>query len=247
MKAKLVENKIPAALKIYRFPDGTYEATRDGFLYTFLWKPYKVYNLKKIGGIGPSWIPQGRLYRNPHVQMVLQVQNGINNLNESVLDIFEELTKTFKPKDLGPIGNEAWNVVYTDLQNTGFSPRPPTYSHSFYQIEFIIGTGHSVSRIVYSDGEEAKRIWQKEALDELLDQWYAIINTAVGEKRIKSPDGSWKKLFKKILEELESIKDHEVDHLLFVNYNDLEHLNHKLKKAEERKIQLENRKKFLDV
>jgi len=86
MRAKTI-----AALKIYKFPDGTYEATRDGKLYTFFWKPYKINNLKKIGGIGTRWNPQGRLVKNPPTQMILQVQNGINALNESVLDIYENL------------------------------------------------------------------------------------------------------------------------------------------------------------
>lgn len=103
MRAKTIQ-----ALKIYKFPDGTYEATRDGMLYTFFWNPYKINNLKKIGGVGPSWIPQGRLVSNPPTQMILQVQNGINALNESVLSIFENINNILKPKSEEEIQQSLW-------------------------------------------------------------------------------------------------------------------------------------------
>jgi len=85
-----------AGLEIYRFPDGTYEATRNNHLYTFRWNNFHVQNFHHIGGINRNWVPQGQLLRRPHIQMILQVQNAINAIHESVIKVYENLKRNEK-------------------------------------------------------------------------------------------------------------------------------------------------------
>jgi len=251
MKARLVENKIPAALKIYRFPDGTHEATRDGFLYTFLWKPYKVYNLKKIGGIGPSWIPQGRLFRNPPVQMILQVQNGINNLNESVLDIFESLTDTLKPKTLTSYSKEAFEIIMPDLESVGFNPRNPRFYRGILQIPFIPLDNTWSCEVVYKDLEIMKDVWQEHIYeDSILNEWYAILRLGKGHGNVppgievKSNDGTWKSLFMNIL--IKSFEDDSIDERISSLQNEINISEDRLNKLKTLKTNLVNANKIIN-
>ena len=67
-------------LKIYKISKDSYESTRDFKLFSFMWNPikYKIYNFKKLGTINDKYIQKGTLLKNPHIQMILQVQNKIN-------------------------------------------------------------------------------------------------------------------------------------------------------------------------
>jgi len=215
MRAKSINESRDERLKIYRFPDGTYEATRDGKLFTFLWKPYKVYNIKKIGGVGPSWMPQGRLFRNPHIQMTLQVQNAINTLNESVIDIFESITNTLKPKTLRGIEKQIWDEVIPDLKSVGFKPREPQMSHGFYSIDFTPINNAYTCQAVYVDSKIANKSFAKDYLvKETLDEWYAKLTVSKYHSTFHKPlstriaqSKDWKTVFKNIINELYGAED----------------------------------------
>jgi len=70
-------------LKIYKAGD-VYEAFQNYYFYTFRWSTInsKLYNFKKIGKVGDNFKPTGRLIHNPHIQMILQLQEKIS-LKES--------------------------------------------------------------------------------------------------------------------------------------------------------------------
>jgi len=82
MKAKFVNEILNEnfnnRLKIY-FKDGIYEASQNGLLWTFKWSAInsKVYNLQKVGRIGPDFQHNGTFVKNPHIQMILQFQRKI--------------------------------------------------------------------------------------------------------------------------------------------------------------------------
>lgn len=80
MRAKTLNE---SSLNIYKNSDNTYTAIRNSKIYNFMWNPYKVYNFKKLG-LNPTYSVNGSLIKNPHIQMILQVQNKINeSLNEN--------------------------------------------------------------------------------------------------------------------------------------------------------------------
>lgn len=81
MRAKFI-NESDNRLKIYKNSDGNYTAIRDSILYNFMWslRTYKVFNFKKIGLISDKYIFNGILISYPHIQMILQVQEKINEL-----------------------------------------------------------------------------------------------------------------------------------------------------------------------
>jgi hypothetical protein len=74
------EERSGKGLNIYRCKDGTYNATANGILYSFMWNSnkYIVYNFKKIGTVS-DFYKLGELVHKPHIQMILQVQTGINS------------------------------------------------------------------------------------------------------------------------------------------------------------------------
>lgn len=77
-------------LKIYKISKNNYELTKDSKLFSFMWNPfkYKIYNFKKLGGINDKYIQKGTLLKKPHIQMILQLQNKINeNINENIKKI----------------------------------------------------------------------------------------------------------------------------------------------------------------
>ena len=93
-------NESDNRLKIYKNSDDSYSVIRNSFLYTFLWKPYTVYNFKKVGKINSDYTISGKLLNKPHIQMILQLQRKIN-INES---------KIFKPKTKDEIDKEIENI-----------------------------------------------------------------------------------------------------------------------------------------
>jgi len=78
MRARFV-NELDSSntLKIFKNNDGFYSVIKNSFLYTFLWKPFIIYNFKKIGKISSNYVVTGRLINNPNIQMILQLQRNL--------------------------------------------------------------------------------------------------------------------------------------------------------------------------
>lgn len=111
-------------LKIYKNSDGSYSATRDSLLYTFLWNNFKVYNFKKVGKINTTYVDFGKLITNPHIQMILQVQKNIGKLNEGSGSVLRPKSEEEMQEAMfkGP-GFYALFIVFDDKKvNIEFSP-----------------------------------------------------------------------------------------------------------------------------
>ena len=85
-----MKNKNMDGLKVYKISKNNYEVTKGSKLFSYMWNPdkYKIYNFKKLGGISGEYIQKGILLKKPHIQMILQIQNRINEkINETMKHI----------------------------------------------------------------------------------------------------------------------------------------------------------------
>lgn len=124
------------SLKIYKNSDGSYEATRGSKLYSFLWNEVKyiVYNFKKLGTIGTDYKIKGKLVKNPHIQMIMQVQNKISE--KTKMFVTENLENILRGKSPKEIINSKSNYIKEQIKK---------FNNALNIIEFVVNDEQMVS------------------------------------------------------------------------------------------------------
>jgi len=241
MRAQILNE---SRLMLYKFPDGTYEATRDGHLYTYNWNPRtsQLYNLKHIGGFNKNWHPQGTLIRKPSQQMIIKVQQEINSLFEcKATKVFEDLTKTFKPKDISGVEKEAWDLR-KKLEDFGFKVEDPKKDpHGIISVDFF-PDGHSYSSRFYYIPSEVMADAAKMGM-RYLDEWHLSLGKGNNKGRADLIEGDTiDDLIKQMIKKQHPIINKHIND----QHLELERLEKKKEEIEKTISFLEKRKKFIN-
>ena len=204
-------NESDNRLKIYKNSDGTYDAIIDSVIYNFLWslRTYKVFNFKKIGKISDKYTFNGVLVKNPHIQMILQIQKK-GRINELMSDIF-------KPKDLKGFHKEFYNAT-EDLKSVGFKvvgTDTKNIDKGYSNIEYTTEQYPHYRCDIYHINKSVPVV--SSFIEEFEKEgWTATFYRGTGLKADNFNEKSWQNLFILILKKLykQENPDNNIDNLI---------------------------------